>query len=122
MFNGGKLQKRLKLSEEKQTAAALKYRKTVLQAWHEIDNALADLQSIYAQHLSLQEAYDEISLALKHTEYGYEQGSMSKLDVLLASEKVTQAAQRLSESQTGVNVALVTLYKTLGGGWQHREP
>ena len=47
---------------------------------------------------------------------------MSKLDVLLASEKVTQAAQRLSESQTGVNVALVTLYKTLGGGWQHREP
>ena len=122
VFNGGKLQKRLKLSEEKQTAAALKYRKTVLQAWHEIDNALADLQSIYAQHLSLQEAYDEISLALKHTEYGYEQGSMSKLDVLLASEKVTQAAQRLSESQTGVNVALVTLYKTLGGGWQHREP
>src|SRR3546814_10422481 len=40
IFQGGRLKQRLALNEARQRTAAIAYRQTVLQAWHEVDNAL----------------------------------------------------------------------------------
>ncbi|WP_417880543.1 efflux transporter outer membrane subunit [Vibrio sp.] len=121
IFEAGTLKKRLKLTEQKQTQAALHYRKTVLNAWHEVDDALAHIQAMYTQHQSLQNAYQQMSVARDHTKKAFAQGSMSHLDVIKSNEQVTHAAQRLQQNQTQLNIALVTLYKSLGGGWQQAE-
>lgn len=121
IFQGGKLERRLTLTQEKQAAAALEYRKTVLKAWHEVDDALSDLQATYAEHQALSEAYNALALVLRHTETGYAQGSMSHMDVIQANEQMTHGEQLMQQSQTKLNIALVTLYKALGGGWQQAD-
>lgn len=118
IFQGGKLERRLTLTQEKQAAAALEYRKTVLKAWHEVDDALTNLQATHTQYQLLNEAYNALLLALHHTKAGYAQGSMSRIDVIQADEQMTRSEQLMQQSQTKLNVALVTLYKALGGGWQ----
>src|SRR3546814_15627191 len=40
IFQGGRLKQRVALNEARQRTAAIAYRQTVLQAWHEVDNAL----------------------------------------------------------------------------------
>jgi NodT family efflux transporter outer membrane factor (OMF) lipoprotein len=44
IFQGGRLQSTLALTEARQQSAAIAYQQTVLQAWHEVDNALGALE------------------------------------------------------------------------------
>jgi NodT family efflux transporter outer membrane factor (OMF) lipoprotein len=117
IFEGGRLKQRLALSESGQKAAALAYRKTVLQAWHEVDNALDAWTAGQQQHADLAEACEQNRLALHAAERGYRNGAADYLTVLTAQRNVLASQSALNDSTTGLTLALVNLYKSLGGGW-----
>ncbi|MEG3765805.1 efflux transporter outer membrane subunit [Alteromonas sp. 14N.309.X.WAT.G.H12] len=122
IFQGGKLKQRLKLTEEKQKSAALVYRKTLLNAWHEVDNALDDLASQRTHHNYTEQAYHDYKRALHFAQRHYQEGAGSYLEVLTAQQQVLSSQIALNDSATKATISLVTLYKALGGGWDLSNP
>lgn len=118
IFQGGQLVGTLHLREAQQREAAIRYRQTVLQAWHDVDNALTGYAQ--AQHLrtaSFDTAQaDERVLAVADQQYA--QGITTLLDVIVAQEAVLRGQNAVVQAQLGVEQRLVDLYKALGGGWQ----
>ncbi|MDR6536330.1 efflux transporter outer membrane subunit [Variovorax soli] len=117
LFQGGRLVQRLALSEARQREAALAYRQTVLRAWHEVDNALDALTARERQYAELLASYEQNRQALHVAERGYQEGAADYLSVLTAQRNVFASQSSLNASATGATLALVHLYKSLGGGW-----
>jgi len=117
IFQGGRLKQRLTLTESQQKTAALAYRQTVLQAWHEIDNALDAWAAQQREHDELLVSYEQNRQALHAAERGYEQGAADYLSVLTAQLNVLASQTRLNASTTNATLTVVNLYKSLGGGW-----
>jgi NodT family efflux transporter outer membrane factor (OMF) lipoprotein len=117
IFQGGRLVQRLALSEARQREAALAYRQTVLRAWHEVDNALDGLAAREQQYIELQASFEHNRQALHVAERGYQQGAADYLSVLTAQRNVFASQTSLNAGATNATLALVNLYKSLGGGW-----
>jgi len=118
IFQGGQLRGALHLREAQQREAAIAYRRTVLQAWHDVDNALTGYAQ--AQHLRVA-AFDTGAAdarALAAADQQYAEGVTTLLDVVTAQEAVLRGQDAVVQAQLGVETRLVDLYKALGGGWQ----
>lgn len=117
IFQGGQLVQRLALNEARQKTAALAYRQTVLQAWHEVDNALDAWAAQQRQYAELSVSYEQNRQALQVAERGYREGAADYLSVLTAQRNLLASQTSLNASATNATLTLVNLYKALGGGW-----
>ena len=122
IFQGGQLRSTLHLREAQQEAAAVNYQKTVLTAWHEVDNALTAYQTEQARRAQLIQAEVQSRRALDIARSRYQQGVADFLQVLDAERNLLSIQQALATSTTTVSTNLVALYKALGGGWQTDMP
>jgi outer membrane protein TolC len=105
------------LTQARQKQAALAYRETVLQAWHEVDNALDACGAQQNRHQELRVAYQQNELALRSAQRGYQQGVADYLQVLSAQRRLLASQTTLNASATETALTVVELYKSLGGGW-----
>jgi outer membrane protein TolC len=117
LFEGGKLKRTLELTQSRQRAAAIDYRKTVLQAWHEIDNALNVRVQEQRRHAALERACEQANEALDVARQAHRNGVADHAAVLLAQRDALDNQLALNDSTTAIAVSLVGLYKALGGGW-----
>lgn len=118
IFEGGRLRRTLELRQAQQKEAALNYQKTVLAAFHEVDNALIAYRSdqLRRDRLAAQVAQSRRALALANERF--RNGLSDFLDVLTAERTLLAAEQGLTDATTAVSTDLIALYKALGGGWQ----
>ena len=116
IFQGGRLKATLELRESEQKEAAIAYQNTVLQAWHEIDNALTAYADEQLRNDRLAEAVkssqDELELATMR----FKHGVTDFLPVLTAQKTRLQAELDFANSTGKISTNLVALYKSLGGG------
>jgi NodT family efflux transporter outer membrane factor (OMF) lipoprotein len=122
IFQGGQLRSALHLREALQQEAAVNFQKTVLQAWHDVDNALTAYQSEQTRRDELIHAVAENRRALALAQSRYQQGVADFLTVLDAERSLLAAQLQLADSTTTVSANLVALYKALGGGWETDMP
>jgi NodT family efflux transporter outer membrane factor (OMF) lipoprotein len=122
IFQGGELRSTLQLREAQQQEAAVNFQKTVLQAWHDVDNALTAYQAEQTRRDELIQAVADNRRALTLAQSRYQQGVADFLTVLVAETSLLAAQQQLADSTTTVSSNLVTLYKALGGGWETDMP
>ena len=122
IFQGGQLKATLQLREAQQEEAAVNYQKTVLQAWHDVDNALTAYQTEQARRDQLVLAVAQNERALGLAQSRYQQGVADFLTVLVSQTNLLSAQQQLADSTTTVSENLVALYKALGGGWETDLP
>ena len=122
IFEGGRLTATLDLRKQQQKEAATNYQRTVLQALHDVDNALIAYATEQRRRGQLQQAVDASRRALDLARQRYAQGIATFLDVLDAQRTVLAAEQQLNDSTTTVSTDLVALYKALGGGWEETYP
>jgi len=122
IFAGGKLKSTLELRDAQQQEAAITYHKTVLQAWHDVVNALVAyrLEQNRRGRLKAQSEHSRQALALARTRYT--DGVTEFLSVLDAQRSLLQAEQQYATSTTNVSLNLVQLFKALGGGWELTFP
>ena len=122
IFAGGKLKSTLELRDAQQQEAAITYHKTVLQAWHDVVNALVAyrLEQNRRGRLKAQSGHSRQALALARTRYT--DGVTEFLSVLDAQRSLLQAEQQYATSTTNVSLDLVQLFKALGGGWELTFP
>ncbi len=117
IFEGGRLKSTLALTEAKQQEAAIAYQQTVLQAWHEIDNALNAFSAEQRRHAALQTAFEQNRQAFLVAQRAYQEGAGDYLSVLTAQRNLLNSQITLADSTTTASLTLVMLYKALGGGW-----
>jgi len=122
IFEGGRLRATLALRKVEQQEAALNYQQTVLQAWHDVDNALVAYSAEQRRHDALAAAETQQALALRLARERYTQGVSDFLNVLDAERALLQSQQQLADSSVNISTNLVQLYKALGGGWEPTYP
>ncbi|MFI8334509.1 efflux transporter outer membrane subunit [Pseudomonas taetrolens] len=118
LFEGGRLQGALQLQEGRQQEAGITYQKTVLRAWHEVDDALVAYQAGQRRRDSLQQAVEHSQHALGSAQQQYAQGTVDFLNVLTVQNALLANEAALVESTANVSLSLVDLYGALGGGWE----
>ncbi len=122
IFDAGRLKSTLELRKAEQQEAAIAWRKTVLQAWREVVDALTAYRREAERRAGLRRQLEHSRQALDIARSRYKTGVGEFLSVLDAERSYLQAAQDFETSTTNVSLDLVTLYKALGGGWEEVFP
>lgn len=117
IFEGGRLAGTLALTKSRQQEAAIKYRRTVLGAWNEVDDAVTGYRTEQLRDQQLSIAVADNQIAFKTAQQRYAQGASTFLSVLIAQRDLLASETALTQSRTKVSIAMVKLYKSLGGGW-----
>jgi NodT family efflux transporter outer membrane factor (OMF) lipoprotein len=118
IFEGGRLKGTLQLREAQQQEAAIVYKQTVLQAWREVDDSLVTYDAEQQRRDRLTEAVSMNERALSIARQRYKAGALDYLDVLNVQRQLLEAQSNLEQSRAAAATNLVTLCKTLGGGWE----
>jgi NodT family efflux transporter outer membrane factor (OMF) lipoprotein len=122
IFEGGRLKSTLELREAQQQEAAIGYQKAVLQAWHDVVNALVSFHNEQERRARLKAQVDHLVQVLSLSRSRYSDGVTEFLTVLDAERNLFAAQQQYSTSSTSISTDLVQLYKALGGGWETTLP
>lgn len=112
--------KRYKASVAAYEQARLSYEKDVITAFTEVNNAVSTYKNVHETAIRRSELRDA---SLKYVELAhlqYRSGSLAYLDVLDAQRRYFDAQVGLSNAIRDEYLALVNLYKVLGGGWQQK--
>jgi NodT family efflux transporter outer membrane factor (OMF) lipoprotein len=117
IFEGGRLRSTLALREAQQQEAAITYRKTVLSAFREVDDALTGFAAEQRRRDRLDASVQASKRALDIATKRYVRGLSNYLDVLTAQKTLLTSEQQWVDSTATVSTNLVALYKALGGGW-----
>lgn len=118
IFNWGKLRYAWKAEKAAYEAQVHEYCKVVLNAFHEADNAITNYDKI-RQVYSLRAAHEASAKSyLELAQLQYINGVINYMDVLDAQRSYLDAQIALSNAMRDQLLAVVVLYKALGGGWQ----
>ncbi len=118
IFEGGQLRANLQLAKANQAEAAVAYRKTVLNALQDVENALAAYRTELRRHQALERTVQAQTAALAIAQDQYVHGVSTFIDVLTAETSLAQQHQALIQSTLSLTTDVVNLYKALGGGWE----
>jgi multidrug efflux system outer membrane protein len=94
------------------------YEKTVLTSLEETENSLVDYGRDQARQDYLQQSVNDSRRAAELAHARYDSGAADFLSVLDAERVELEAEDQLAQTQTQTAVALVAIYKALGGGWE----
>ena len=122
LFEGGRLKSMLDLSKDEQKEAYIAYHKTVLQAWHDVVNALVAMRAEQQRRDHLSEQVDHSQKGLTLGRDRYDNGVAEFTTVLDTERTLLQAQQQYTQSTVNISVSMVQLYKALGGGWERIYP
>lgn len=117
VFDGGRLHSEVASSESRRRQTLEQYRKTLLDALKEVDDALAAVARNRAQEqLQLQIRF-EAERALRLSELRYREGRDSLDELLDAQRNLYSVQDQLVQQRLARFTATLDLYKALGGGW-----
>lgn len=117
IFTGG----RLKSIEQYQRAywdeTIASYQKTVIRAFQETSDALAAQQTLVQRRTALESQIAALRRSSGLAMDRYTGGRASYFEVLEAQQQLYPAEDALAQTQRDQLLAVVNLYKALGGGW-----
>lgn len=108
---------RAKTSEAETKVAEQQYRRTVMGAFEEVENALVNLDAHRKQRTELQQQIDHLKVVATQIEAQLKEGVVSQLDVFETERSLLAAQLALLANHQQILSDTVTLYKALGGGW-----
>lgn len=116
-FDMGRVQNRIDVSDVQVQAELVRFEQALLLSLEDVDNAMSALTHEAERHQRLREAAEASARATRLAMLRYEVGSDSFLDVLDAQRTQLEAEDLLVQSETGLALNVVRVYKALGGGW-----
>jgi multidrug efflux system outer membrane protein len=118
IFNAGQIRSGVRLAEAQQQEALLNYQQSIQGAFRDVSDALIayqqNLEFRQQQELLAQAAEDASQISGKR----YEAGTTNYLEVLTNETNYLTADLGLAQARLNELLALVQVYKALGGGWQ----
>lgn len=118
IFDGGANRANLRVAEAQQKIQIATYEKAVQTAFREVADALAERRTL-AERLDAQRSLlGATSRSFELSQSLFRSGASSYLDVLDAQRAYYAAQQTLIGLQLTEQTNRLTIYKTLGGGWE----
>jgi outer membrane protein, multidrug efflux system len=118
LFTGGQLKSNVKLAEAQRQIALVQYEQAIQTAFQEVSDALVQQRRVreirVQQELLVTTLRDRSRLAYLR----YRGGVDTLLNALDADRDLFSAELSLAQTRRNELLALVQLYKALGGGWQ----
>ena len=121
IFEGGALVANAQIARAQAEQATAQYRRTVLAALQEVSDALVGYDRDAAE---VKGNRDRVAVAEEYLRLSNERfraGVISYLEVLDAERQLFSAQLDLNASEVNQRLAVVQLYKALGGGWKPDE-
>jgi len=117
LFTAGRLKNEYRAALAQRDQAKVTFEKTVTQAFGEVSTSLAahqELAKAYLEQLNSVEAYRE---SVRLSTIRYDSGLANYLEIIDAQIQMYPAELSAIVYDLGRKVALVNLYRALGGGW-----
>jgi len=122
IFNGGKVIANYEATKQAYEQIKAEYEKTVLNALMEVANALTLQQKLVEENLQQAKAVEFLRKATKLANDRYIKGLSSYTEVLDAQQQLFPAEYDLSRTERDRLLAVVQIFKALGGGWENPVP
>jgi multidrug efflux system outer membrane protein len=117
IFNAGRNRARLDAARAREAQAVALYELAVQQAFREVEDALVAHRKAREVRLEQEALVAASRRALELAELRYRNGLSPYLDVLDAQRQLFGAELNVAAARRAQLVALVQVYKALGGGW-----
>lgn len=121
IFRAGSIRANIKVQSAKQEQLAAQYEKAVLTAVKEIRNSLTAFNQEQNRLAALTAAVDAAQKAAEIAQEKYRHGLVNFNDVLDAQRSLFSYDDERIASQEAITGDIISLYKALGGGWQHMQ-
>ncbi len=115
LFDSGRTQANVSLTEARKVIAVAEYEKTIQQAFREVADALAARDQLGEQLSALNATEKYQTERLKLVDTRYRAGVSSYLELLDAQRDAFTAQQSVIQVRSAMLTAAATLYKALGG-------
>jgi len=118
VFTAGRTRSQVALAEAQREGALLAYQQTILQSLRDVSDALIAYQRDREFRIQQELLARSAGEALRLTTVRYEGGASSYLEVLDADTRLFVAQLGLAQARLNELLALVQIYRSLGGGWE----
>jgi multidrug efflux system outer membrane protein len=117
IISGGRLEAIYRERKAFWDEAVAQYRKTVQVAFQETSDALIAQRTLVAQREALESQIKSLRRSIDVAFLRYDAGRASYFEILEAQQRLYPAEYALAQTQQDQLIAVVNLYKALGGGW-----
>jgi multidrug efflux system outer membrane protein len=121
IFSGGRLDAVYRERQAYWDETVAQYKKTVQVAFQETSDALASQQTLARRLVTLQSQVADLERSSDLALSRYDEGRSTYFEVLEAQQQLFPAEDALAQNQRDQLLALVNLYKALGGGWDSSQ-
>jgi multidrug efflux system outer membrane protein len=117
LFQGGRLRGQYHQAQAAWDEARLRYETTVLNAFHEVADQLINVQKLAESRVQQERAVRANEVAVNVSRERYIAGRAGYFELLEAQQQLFPAQNTLVQIQLNQYLAVVQLYKALGGGF-----
>ena len=121
-LNYGRIRNNIRVQDARLQQDLVQYREAVIQAAGEVENALASLYGTGKQDVILAEGVATARRSADLSLLRYQEGFADYQRVLDSQQALFSQQQRYARNRGEVIRSLVSVYRSLGGGWQNRGP
>jgi NodT family efflux transporter outer membrane factor (OMF) lipoprotein len=107
----------IKVSEAQTQVVEQEYRRTVITAFEEVENALTNLSARNAQKQELVSRRENLAIVSEQVYAQLEEGLVSQLEVFEVERSLLDSEQQMLANHWQILTDTISLYKALGGGW-----
>jgi multidrug efflux system outer membrane protein len=119
IFQAGRLRAGVRVAEAVTQEALLTYKKSIQQAFREVSDSLVGVRMLKEVRL---ESGKQVKALSQQTDLAYQRyygGVTPYLEVLDSDRQLFESELRLTQDRANEFLAVIALYRALGGGWQN---
>jgi NodT family efflux transporter outer membrane factor (OMF) lipoprotein len=117
LFNGGRTRGNIAVANARQGQALIAFRKTILSALQDVEDALSRSEADRNRLASLERAVSTAARAEDIARTRYRGGLVTLSDVLLAQQQRLKLEDQVTQTKGALARDTAALFKALGGGW-----
>jgi len=121
IFEGGRNLANLRAARARREEALAAYQQTALNAFKEVENALAELHQRAIQGSAREKAFTDAGLVLKYSEDRYKEGAVTYFEVIDAERLLLSAELGRIETWNSRYAATIELVRSLGGSFAESD-
>ena len=121
IFEGGRLKSAYQAQQAYWDQTIAQYKQTITVAFRETSDALIAQQTLVDQRSALQSQVEALKESVDLSIERYNAGRASYFEVLEAQQQLFPSESAVAQAQRDQLLAVVNLYKALGGGWNLKD-
>lgn len=117
IFTGGRIKGEVDLAKAQRDEALNRYKQTINAAFGEVANTLVTREKLIGVETELKTRVSALKESVGMARERFDVGKANYFEILDAQQKLYPAETALARTRADQYIAVIQLYKTLGGGW-----